>query len=294
MILKLFTGGNMNIVRNDPKIFFSVFKAVIFMIIISNNNFVLKKLSANNIIKERFNPFIIELDRGESSILYYGSFHNIDISHPQFNDIENKWNRFKPDIAYSEGEIWPLIKSKAEAIKKYGEQGLLRYLAYRDNIKIKCIEPTRKKEIQYLKKYYPLIKVKIFYVLRQLVIDKEILKKNINNKYVRFLLSNNRSFCIYSLNKRVPRTVLELNIKIKKLLPEIKDWRKIDSRYFMDTRKPGNWLAKMNILVNKYRDIYMVKKIIKELKNGKKIFAVVGKSHVVKQEKTLLEKINKI
>lgn len=279
----------MNIERNNK-----VFKVIVFTIIILINNIFLNQLFANNIINERFNPFIIELDRGGSSILYYGSSHNIDISHPQFNDIEKKWNKFKPDVAYSEGKIWPLIKSKADAIKRYGEQGLLRYLAYRDNIKIKCIEPTRKKEVQYLKKYYPLIKIKIFYVLRQLVIDKEILNKNINSKYVSFLLSNNSSFSIYSLNKRVPRTVLELNLKIKKLLPEIKDWEKIDSRYFMDIRKPGNWLAKMNILVNKYRDIYMIKKIIKEFKNGKKIFAVVGESHVVEQEKTLLEKINKI
>ena len=50
-------------------------------------------------------------------------------------------------------------------------------------------------------------------------------------------------------------------------------------------------MAKINIKVNKYRDKYMLKKIIKTMKKGKKVFAVVGKAHVISQENKLLRNI---
>ena len=76
--------------------------------------------------KNIFKPQILNINSKKGSLFYYGSYHNVDINHPQFDDIEKNWDMFKPDIAYSEGMLWPLIKSRERAIKKYGEQGLLR------------------------------------------------------------------------------------------------------------------------------------------------------------------------
>ncbi len=84
--------------------------------------------------------------------------------------------------------------------------------------------------------------------------------------------------------------IKEFNISVKKLLPEVKDWRKINSSYFMNVLRKDNILAKINVTVNKYRNDHMLNKIIKTLKRGKKIFAVVGKSHVLSQENELLSK----
>lgn len=236
------------------------------------------------------NPYILELKQDEGGIIYYGSYHNVNLNHPQFNDIEKRWDNYKPEIAYSEGQVWPLIKSRDKAIKKYGEQGLLRYLAYRDRVKIKCIEPPIKKEIKYLRKFYPMSKIKIYYILRQLIISREILKRKISiDKHTKFLIKNNHKNIF---KNRYPRNYYEFNLIVKKLLPELKDWEKIDSKYFMDIRKPNNWLARMNVFVNKFRDKHMAKIINKSLKKGERVFAIVGKSHVVNQENKLLRKPN--
>jgi len=262
---------------------------------------VFKDIIVDNIPKDiieldkiyNFSPYILRANYNKGKILYYGSFHNVDVSHPQFEDIERKWNRFKPDIAFSESMKWPLIKNKNEAIKKYGEQGLLRYLAYRDKVKIKCIDPPRRKETQYLLKHYPISKVKTYYTLRQIIIDKEIFnKKEINVNYINSFLKNISRRSYYS--NSYPRNIRELKHIARENFPDLKNLSEMDSSYLMDITRKYNWMAKMNIKVNKYRDIYMSKKILKTMKKGKKIFAVVGKSHVIDQEKSLLRHINKI
>ncbi len=278
-------------------IFISIICFLVFGLF--SNKFLMNSSFPKGVIQNRFeskenfyfNPYILKIiyKHKKSGLLYYGSYHNLNIAHPQFNDIEKRWNLFKPDIAYSESIKWPLIKTKEDAIKKYGEQGLLRYLAHRDKVKIESIDPSREDEMRYLLKYYSVSKIKIYYILRQVVIDKEIFrKKNIKNKLIKSFLKNMskmKSFNTY------PGNIREFNMCIKKLLPEVKDWRKIDSSYFMNILRKDNILAKINITINKYRDKYMLNKIIKTLKKGKKIFAVVGKSHVISQENDILSKI---
>ena len=237
-----------------------------------------------------FTPYILELNQEKGGVVYYGSYHNVNLKHPQFNDIEKRWNEYKPDIAFSEGQIWPLIKSRDKAIKKYGEQGLLRYLANRDRIKIKCIEPSKQKEIKYLKRFYTMSKIKIFYILRQLIISKEILERKISHAdHVKILIKN---YYKNLFDRRYPRNYYEFNFIVKQLLPDLKDWERIDSKYFMDIRNKNNWLAKMNAQLNKFRDMHMFKKINMSLKKGLKVFAVVGKNHVISQENQLLKKPN--
>ncbi|MEN8154767.1 MAG: hypothetical protein ABFR75_12180 [Acidobacteriota bacterium] len=242
--------------------------------------------------KFNFEPYTSEIKHNNGKIFYYGSYHNVSLHHPQFRDIEDKWNSFKPDMAFSEGEEWPLEKSKEAAIKRYGEQGLVRYLADRDNVKIKCAEPKRRCEMSFLLKQFSPSEIKIFYVLRQIIINRDIFKKNLDViDYVKIYLMNlswNVPF------NRSPNTVDELSICIKKLLPDLKDWTKIGEKYFMDITRPGNFLAKINVQVNKYRDKFMVKKILSALKKGKKVFFVVGKSHVFNQERRLRSIIHEL
>lgn len=233
-----------------------------------------------------FQPYIVEFKHNNGAILYYGSYHNVNLQHPQFQDIEDRWNTFKPDVAFSEGEKWPLVRSREDAIKRYGEQGLLRYLAYRDKVKIKCIEPKRISEMLYLLKHFPAPKIKIYYVLRQILINREIFKKDLDTvDYVKIYLMNISWIKPFGNS---PRTLEEFSLYIKKYLPDLKNWEKIDSNYFMDITKPNNFLARINIHSNKFRDQFMTKKIIRALEKGRKIFFVVGKSHVFNQERILL------
>jgi hypothetical protein len=59
-------------------------------------------------------------------------------------EIEKLWREYRPDIAFSEGAVRPAASTRDEAILRYGEAGLLRFLAERDHVPIRSLEPDRR------------------------------------------------------------------------------------------------------------------------------------------------------
>ena len=51
--------------------------------------------------------------------------------------------------------------------------------------------------------------------------------------------------------------------------------------------QPPSYLNEVSRVSNRFRDEYMVNLLVNELKQGKRVFAVVGGSHVVMQERAL-------
>jgi pheromone shutdown protein TraB len=66
----------------------------------------------------------------------------------------------------------------------------------------------------------------------------------------------------------------------------LKDWRTADRSWSdpVATQAYTNQIARLS---SEFRDLHMVKLLIDEVKQGKRVFAVVGGSHVVMQERAL-------
>ncbi|MCK4836688.1 MAG: hypothetical protein KAT17_08615 [Candidatus Aminicenantes bacterium] len=234
----------------------------------------------------RLNPYILELESESGSLIYYGVFHSLNKGHNQFREIEEQWMQFRPNVAFSEGGIWPLEKSRELSISRHGEQGFLRYLSKRDGVKLKSIEPKQIQEAIYLSRYFCVQKIKVFYILRQAVIQR-MLNKSMNEKHVRCILHNFEKppFCNIG-----PISVAQFETYVAQLFPELKDWRNIPE-HWLYSLPPHDWLPKMFRMVNDFRNQFMIKKVLKEVKRGKRVFAVVGRSHVVMQEPVLRDRI---
>jgi hypothetical protein len=233
--------------------------------------------------QHRLEPYILEIKISKGGLLYYGSYHTANLRSPIIEDIEGKIKKFKPTLILSEGGIWPLIKSRRDAVRNYGEQGLLRYLAYQEGIPIKSIEPRKTQEIMHLLKFISQEKIKIFYVLRQSAIN-QMLKRDHHILDDAKIIFNN----LIKLKpfQRYPYTFNDLEERINRLFPELESWQRIPAHWFC-SGKFKTWLNKTSRIVNDFRNQHMLKTIIKELKKGKKVFAVVGRSHVVMQEPVL-------
>ena len=232
--------------------------------------------------KKLSGPYILELDtEGRASLLYYGSMHATNLDDPQFADTEKRWERFQPTVAYSESCVWPLVKSREGAIARYGEQGFLRFLASRDKVPIKSIDPTRAQEAVYLKRFFNAEQIKIFYVLRQAVVNQNLGKDTASVGYVNKILRHLAKVDYYF--KGNPRHLDEFEGRVHQLFPNLKDRQSISCSYF---RSPNseNFLSKIHRRLNEFRDQHMLKRIMRELRKGNRIFAVVGRSHVVVQE----------
>ncbi len=237
-------------------------------------------------------PYILELNtEEEASLLYYGSMHTTNLDDPQFVDIEKRWIAFKPTVAYSESCVWPLVKSIEGAISRYGEQGLLRFLASRHKVPIKSIDPTRAQEAVYLKRYFGAEQIKIFYVLRQVVVNRNLGKDTESVGYVNKILRHLGNIDYYYRGN--PHYLDEFEGRIHQLFPNLKDWKSISCFYFRAPNS-GNFLLKIHRKLNEFRDQHMLRRLLRELGKGSRIFAVVGRSHVVVQEPVLRAEVARL
>lgn len=229
-------------------------------------------------------PYIIELNRGGGALLYYGVTHTLAPDDVQLDDIERRWGAFKPTLAYTEGGDWPVEKKRDEAIRRGGEQGLLRYLAERDGVRAKNIDPPSDAQLRYLLKYFPGAQVKVYYVLLHTVLmrTREQGPPNIHlvNKILRDLSQGSWGY------DGPPRKLKQFEEYVHKYLPEVEDWRTITPALFLTT-DTDNFVAAVHRTLNRYRDEVMMGKIVKAVKKRKRVFALVGRSHVVMQESAL-------
>ena len=227
----------------------------------------------------KVDPYIFRVKTEKGELVYYGSFHTVNPANPQFHDMEQKWQTLNPTIALCEGNIWPSISNKTNAIRRYGEQGLLRFLAVRDNVKMACLEPPPTMTLCHLLKYFSVEQIKIYYILRQAAVQR-ILRRNVKDtRYVQRILTNLARHMIF---KTILARKQEFEARVREIFPEIQDWRFVPFSYF-DINIHNIWLSRLHLAVNRYRDRHMIKKISRELRRGGRIFALVGKNHVIKQ-----------
>ncbi len=226
----------------------------------------------------------LEIEAEGGALFYFGVIHTTTSDDPQLAEIERRWEEFRPTLAFLEGGNWPLEKTKEEAIRRGGEQGLLRYLADRDGVRSQNIDPSSEAQLRHLSKHFPGAQVKVYYILLHTVLmrTREQGPPNINlvNKILRDLSQGSWGY------RGPPRKLKQFEDYLQKYLPEVEDWRKITPSIFF-SNGPDNFVAVMHRALNRFRDEVMLGKIVKALRKGERVFAVVGRSHVVMQEPAL-------
>lgn len=227
--------------------------------------------------------YVLELESTtQGSLVYFGTFHTINLNHPQFSRLERHWNRFEPDIALSEGCIWPIEESRNQSIRKYGEQGLLMYLAKRDNIPVACIDPSLRKQALYLSSRFDASQIKIYFILQQAIINRRMSWMNSTDT----VNVNLHKWSMIPYFEVKPLDYEDFQFMFSRIFPEIEDWREFPALYFYD-QKLGGFVADIYHELIEYRNKHMLKRLLKEVRKGKRVFAVVGRSHVVLQEPAL-------
>jgi hypothetical protein len=228
-------------------------------------------------------PYVVEIQAGEGALLYFGAQHINDPKHSQVTEIEKQWRQFHPTLAFNEGGEPPVMKSVEEAVSRIGEAGLTRFLAARDKVPVRSLEPSRADEVAMLLKTYTPEQVKVFYALRQVPQFYRSKRDETIETYVDHALK-----MLTSLPglEGSPRNLAELEKSCLWLSPKLPEWRKAPQSWFnpLDSQAYTNQLSR---LTGEFRDLHMVKLLVDEVKQGKKVFAVVGFSHVVMQERML-------
>lgn len=229
-------------------------------------------------------PYVLCLPEGGPQLVYYGVVHTNDVRDSQISDIERRWNDLKPELALTEWNMWPVTKSAEEAVTEFGEQGFVRHLAERDGVAIDRIDPTRAEQLRYLLKFHQASRIKVYYLLLYATLRRTRKNTLINDSEANDLLRGLTAS--HSFYRGAPRNVAEAEEIIRRHYPDLADWRRCPASVFHPTA-PRSFAADIHVTLNDYRDRMMLRTLTRALKKGKRIFAVVGRSHVVAQEKAL-------
>lgn len=228
-------------------------------------------------------PYLLELQSGSGRLLYFGVEHTAYPEHPQLAQLEKLWEDFQPAVAFSEGGVWPLLETREAAICRCGEGGLLRFLAERDSIPIFSLEPSSAAEIARLRRSFSPECIKTYYILRQVTQWRRQQSDEPLEEYTQKVMDKLSATPGLAGPPRRPE---ELEESCRRYLPELDDWRHVPADWFYPT-KTGTLMNQIARRCNRIRDEHMVKLLTAEVKRGSRVFAVVGFSHVVMQERAL-------
>jgi len=103
---------------------------------------------------EHQNPYIVQFKSDSGMLLFYGAEHTVDPQNGQVADIQERWAAFQPTVAYNEGGNPPAYEDSRQAVQAYGEAGLVRFLAARDEVPVATFEPPFGEEVAYLLRSY--------------------------------------------------------------------------------------------------------------------------------------------
>jgi hypothetical protein len=231
-------------------------------------------------------PYILRFKSEKGALIYFGIGHVYDPKDAQIARLEKEFLEFRPTLLLNESGTPPAAETAEQAIEKYGEPGLLSFLAKKHNIPIKTLDPPRIEEIKYIlaTKRWTLEQVFLFYVLRRIPE---------NNKKI--APQNPEAIVSEALNQAaktpgfdtLPKTIAEFDQLAKTHFQAVKDWRQIDQKVFDPNPDLGHFTNHIADASVQYRGRFMIKLLAAETQKGERVFAVVGASHVVKQEKAL-------
>jgi hypothetical protein len=231
-------------------------------------------------------PYVVDIARGGSRLVLFGSQHSSDPAHPMFDRIEAAFSAVAPAFALHEGTP-PAVEADREiAIRRHGEAGLVRHLAARAGVETDSMDIPLAEEAQLLRREIAQGEALVFLVVRQLA--------SYNRKTARM------DFDGY-FGEFFDRIGPPLELAI--------DWPLIEAEHLrvlgralsarrvtaLETDPMYDDLPTQRIsrLSNRLRDEHMLRRLIDALTEHRRLFATVGVSHAVMLEPALRAAVEK-
>lgn len=233
-------------------------------------------------------PQILQIQRASGALFYYGVAHTSDPANPQIADIQRFWQAFRPTFAFNEGGAPPVLDAVEETVGRYGESALVRWLARRDGVRVETFEPSRAEIVAALTARFTPEQIKVANILTQLSQDSRraeqyrISDMDAEIDRVLTILSRTRGL------EGVPTAAPEFATSATRLVPSSIDWRRPPSEWFDPVPDPPpTWFNAFARAESNVRDEVIMQKITQKVRDGERVFAVIGGTHVVMQERAL-------
>lgn len=220
-------------------------------------------------------PYVLSVENERGAIEYVGALHTSDANHPQLDEIESRWKQFKPTVAFCEGrERMYRFASRPES-GVLSESRCVRILAYQNGIPLFSLEPSYSDEVAALLRRFDPELVTTYLVLRAFVSESKGVPKSQRDGLALRLIRKRSN--VDGLNHSVS-TIEDLDRFWAREFPGMPDWRTLE------TTEQIPLLREVGDASREIRGQHMISSITELAANGERVFAVVGASHVIRQE----------
>lgn len=237
-------------------------------------------------------PYHIEIEKNGQWLYYFGANHSRDPENFQYSVLRQRWYDFlektggENAVVLVEGGLRKVRPDENTAILKDSEGGLISYLAHLADIPLESADLSRSDELQALTKQFTKEEVQYFYFSRG--INDWLHRPTPKIKFKKladWILESNKKASLWTDFE----FTLEHMERIHKSIFGT-DFDYTNKDFFESTQHPiimRSVINRIKVADSEFRDTYIVSQIKKHWDEGKNIFVVLGRSHLILQERAL-------
>lgn len=223
-------------------------------------------------------PYVLTIKNRTGLLEYVGAKHTSDAAEPQLTEIESRWAAVKPTVALCEGRARMYRYASRNRTGKLSESELTRILANQSGIPLYTLEPTYQSEVQGLLEHFEPKLVATYMTIRVYCSEAD-----------RTLEKRQDGLALGLLRKRTDvaglrgtlSSVEELDEYWNQTFPDEPDW------WTLSNTESTPRLKAVGDRSRQIRGEHMVQSLVELVNRGHRVFAVVGASHVIRQEPVL-------
>lgn len=238
----------------------------------------------------RGRQFMLELESSSGGALYlYGAEHSYSPAEFQNSYIEEAFGRFGPTRLYFEGHETGVGPSREQTIEDHGEPGLVRFLASAEGLPASTLEPEPYDEVSYLVERFGAEKVELFFVLRETVRLRE--RRGLSQEELHQAIARLQQSSTLPGSPGLIRSIDELEESFWKYwnYPHLWSGARPEwfNPYYESARTGGVFTNEIARASSEFRNRHMYRVLTEAVRDGHRVFAVVGRDHVPMQAPAL-------
>lgn len=227
------------------------------------------------IIATHERPYVRRYESETGSLTVYGvSQHTSDPDHPEIAEIRTLWEATAPTVGLTEGRIGVAVGGAHSGVRRFGESGMVYYLAKREGTPVYTLDLPLQDEARRAAREFSPEHVALFYVLRPYFGARRGGPIDNPEAYVREYVRERGD--IAGADGAIT-SIEALDQLWQRDFPNDPDWRDCDDQ---QTRPEA--LKEIAAHTNIIRNEHWVDVIAELVGRGETVFAVMGCSHAAR------------